>query len=143
MKEKSSFHFLLLALFVILQSCNHCKLWGVTELGNNFSLVESDEDHVALNYCISSCCDSGIPIVPSNIVEYNSSSKWIIAKSKTYAVTNYWLIDKDFKVKLEYDNGMKEKIMSHVYGPVDSLIFYKKLEELRIQLNFKKYVNLQ
>ena len=131
----------LLLIPFLLTSCNYCKLWGVTSMGNNFSIVESDKDHVAINYCTSQCCDSGIPIVPSNITEYNFNSKWIIAKSINSSTNSYWIIEKEFKI--ESDSHLREKIFNHVLGPLDSIDFRKKIDENKIELILTKYQSLQ
>ena len=140
---KSTFHLFLVLTIVILPSCDYCKLWGVTTMGNGFSIVESDKDHVAIDYCTSKCCDSGIPIVPSNITEYNYDSKWIIAKSVNVTSNTYWIVDKNFDIKLEYDNNMEKQILKHVLGPLDSADFYKKVNYNKIDLTLKKYKSLQ
>lgn len=121
-------------------SCsNYCSLLGEQSLGNNFTLVESDKDHISIIYCTSKpCCDVGISIVPSKIVESNFNTKWIIAKSKDSIKNNYWLIDKGFKLKFDKDSNMKEKILSHVIGPLDSINFILKIKEIGIDLEFKK-----
>ena len=140
---KLLFVLLLLTVTIFLVSCNYCELWGATSLGNNFSLVESDEKHVAIDYCVSKCCDSGIPIVPANITEYNFDTKWIVAKSENSTGSTYWVIDKNFKTKFGYGSDMREKILSNVLGPLDSVEFIKKIKQNHIDLAFKKYKSLQ
>lgn len=47
----------------------------------------------------------------------------------------YWIIDKGFTIEFKYDSGMREEIMSHVLGPLDSASFNKELENRQIKLN--------
>lgn len=126
-------------IFLEVSCSNYCRLLGEKPLGNNFTLVESDKDHINIIYCTSKpCCDVGINIVPSNIVEYNFNSKWIVAKSKDSIKENYWLIDKEFKIKFEHESNMKEKVLSHVIGPIDSVSFVLKSKEMGVNLEFKR-----
>lgn len=55
----------------------------------------------------------------------------------------YWLIDMNFKVEFGYDIGVREMIMKHVVGPLDSLHFHKKVDDDKIGLVLKKYKSLQ
>ena len=128
------------SLILSTMSCNnYCRLLGEQSFGNNFKLIESDKDHISIVYCTSKpCCDVGITIVPSNVVQTNFNKKWIIAKSKDSIKNSYWLIDKGFKLKFEQDSNMKEKILSHVIGPLDSINFILKVKEIGIDLEFKK-----
>jgi hypothetical protein len=134
--------YLLSIIFVFLYSCSNWKLWGEEPLGNNFFVVNARGVHAALIYCTSSKsssstqCDVGISIVPPRVAEYKFDNTWIIAKSKSDSGITYWIIDKDFKLKLDYDNGMEEKILSHVTGPLDSTGFYLQLQERKINLRF-------
>ncbi|HMJ47366.1 MAG TPA: hypothetical protein VK498_08550 [Ferruginibacter sp.] len=129
--------FCVLIVMSSLSSCNTCKSFGETALGNKFALVEADEKSKSILYCTSpKCCYAGITIVPTNVVSYKRNSKWVIAKSEDKGAINYWIIDKEFIVEFKYDSGMREEIMSHVIGPLDSAAFKKELEDRQIKLSF-------
>lgn len=118
-------------------SCNTCKSFGETALGNKFALVEADEYNKSILYCTSpKCCYAGITIVPANVVSFKRNYKWIIAKSEDKEEFNYWIIDKEFTVEFRYDSKMREEILSHVIGPLDSIAFNKELKNRRIGLSF-------
>jgi hypothetical protein len=122
----------------ILSSCNTCKSFGETPLGNKFALVEADEKNKSILYCTSpKCCYAGITIVPANVVSYKLNSKWVIAKSEDKGGIKYWIIDKGFAIEFKYDGGMREEIMSHVIGPLDSTAFKKELEDRQMKLYFE------
>jgi len=121
-----------------LLSCNTCKSFGETALGNKFALVEADEKNKSILYCTSpKCCYVGHIVVPANVVSYKRNGKWIIAKSADKGEVNYWIIDKEFSVEFKYDSGMREEIMSHVMGPLDATAFNKELENRKIRLTLE------
>lgn len=102
--------------------------------------MEADKDDISIIYCTSEkCCYAGISIVPSKVEDYNYNSKWIIAKSRGVNKTTYWMIDKDFIAEFKYDSGMRKEILSHVFGPLDSLTFEQELINRNIDLKFSKY----
>lgn len=120
-----------------LSSCNTCKSFGETTLGNKFALVEADEKNRSILYCTSpKCCYVGITIVPTNVVSYKRNSKWIIAKSEDKGGVSFWIIDKEFAIEFKKDSGMEKEIKSHVIGPLDSAAFSKELESRQIRLSF-------
>lgn len=136
--RKYIFYFIFFFVFSF-SSCNDCAFLGEKALGNRFSLVEADKDDISIIYCTSKkCCDVGIPIVPSKVEDYNYNSKWIIAKSRSVNKTTYWVIDKDFIVEFKYDSGMRKEILSHVLGPLDSIMFKQELINKNIDLKFSK-----
>ena len=120
-------------------SCNTCKSFGETALGNKFALVEADEKSKSILYCTSpECCYVGITVVPANVVSYKRNSKWIIAKSEDKGGVKYWIIDKGFILEFKKDSGMEKRIMSYVIGPLDSTAFNKELENRQIRLSFRQ-----
>ena len=125
-------------LMIIFLSCNTCKSFGETTLGNKFALVEADEKNKTILYCTSpQCCYVGITVVPANVVSYKRNSKWIIAKSEDKAGVKYWIIDKAFTIEFKKDNGMEKEIKSHVIGPLDFVAFKKEIESQQIKLSFE------
>jgi hypothetical protein len=132
------FTFFITMLVINILSCNTCKFFGETTLGNRFALVEADEKNKSILYCTSpECCYVGITVVPANVVSFKRNSKWIIAKSEDKAGVKYWIIDKAFTVEFKKDSGMEKEVMSHVIGPLDVVSFKKELETQRIKLNFE------
>ena len=130
------FTFCVAMIMISFLSCNTCKSFGETALGNKFALVEADEKNKSILYCTSAkCCYVGHTVVPTNVVSYKRNSKWIIAKSEDKGEFKYWIIDKGFKIEFKYDSGMEKEIMSHVIGPLDSTAFNRELENRQIRLS--------
>lgn len=128
--------FCILVAMISFLSCNTCKSFGETALGNKFALVEADEKNKSILYCTSpKCCYVGHTVVPTNVVSYKRNSKWIIAKSEDKGGYSYWIIDKEFTIEFKYDSSIEKVIMSHVIGPLDSTTFNKELENLKIKLS--------
>jgi hypothetical protein len=131
---------LLFGLMTLYNSC--CPFIKEESLGNNFYLSEYDNVDRRILYSEESCSNSGIEIVPMTVTEYADNSKWIIAKSSTSrqtAESKYWLVDKDFKVKIIHDNDSTINIIkSHVFGPFDSTNFVQLLLDKDIKLTLKK-----
>jgi hypothetical protein len=131
----------LIGLSFLSNSC--CPFIKEDNLGNNFFLSEYDNADRTILYSEESCSGSGIEIVPMTVVEYANNSSWIIAKSslagKFSTEYGYWLINKDFKVKLKRDNDSAFKVVkSHVVGPLDSTSFFHSLQKYKIKLALKK-----
>ena len=129
-------------LSLIFHSCDDCGFIKEESLGNNFVLSEYDNVDRRILYSEKGCSGSGIDIVPMTVTEYANDSKWIIAKSRTSRLETehqYWIISKEFKVKLLKDNDSTLNIIkSHVYGPFDSTTFTNKLHANKIDLVLKK-----
>jgi hypothetical protein len=130
-------NFKLLFLFVFFfSSCNSvCELvYGEKNLGRRFTLVEDDKDDISIIYCTSSpgsCCNVGIPIVPSKVLKYNIDQDWIIAKSSK---DGYYIIDKSFDVKSGVDEW--DFVLKHVFGPFDKDRFENEKQKRNITLTF-------
>ena len=129
--------FCLVIVLISLSSCNTCKSFGETALGNKFALVEADEHNKSILYCTSpKCCYVGHTVVPTNVISYKRNSRWIIAKSENKEGAKYWIIDKRFTIEFKYDSGMEKEIMSHVTGPLDSTAFNEELKSRDVKLSF-------
>src|SRR5215203_4452398 len=131
---------LIIGLSLLFHSC--CGFIKEEYLGNNFILSEYDNVDRRILYSEERCSESGIEIVPMTVTEYANDSKWIIAKSRTSRFGTehqYWIVNKDFKVKLVQDNDSTlTTIKSHVHGPLDSATFSDKLHANNISLMLKK-----
>jgi len=138
------------ALAFSLSSCNYCKLFGDNKLGDNFSLLEGDktEDNIIV-YCIGNkngCCVGGIPVIPSEedsltkyVLAAKSNNLWIIVKTMSKNNSEkFWIINKNFSKKFEYDDGGKfySLIQSNVLGPMNLSKFELKIDSLKINLHF-------
>ncbi len=131
---------LFFGLIFLYNSC--CPFIKEESLGNNFYLSEYDNVDRRILYSEESCSNSGIEIVPMTVTEYADNSKWIIAKSsasRQKAESKYWIVDKDFKVKIIQDNDSTINVIkSHVFGPFDSTRFVQLLTTKNINLTLRK-----
>lgn len=128
-------------LFILCEIFNSCCFLKEQSLGNNFILSEYDNKDRSILYSEETCSNSGISIVPMTVLEYAFDTKWIIAKSgsRYKSESLYWIVDKDFKVKILKDNDSTLNIIkSHITGPLDSTNFYEKLNSKKINLVLKK-----
>ncbi len=129
-----------MGLLTLYNSC--CPFIKEESLGNNFYLSEYDNVDRRILYAEESCSNSGIEIVPMTVTEYADNSKWIIAKSSASGQTaesKYWIVDKDFKVKIIQDNDSTTNVIkSHVFGPLDSTKFVHLLSVKDIKFTLKK-----
>jgi hypothetical protein len=135
----------LIGLGLLFTSC--CPFINANQLGNNFILSEYDNKDRRILYSEDKCSGSGIEIVPMTVLEYANNSRWIIAKSTgtpTKTDYQYWIIDKDFKVRIVQDNDSTINIIkSHVAGPLDSASFMQQLHTNKIDLKLKKFKNFR
>ena len=131
---------LLSVLLALYNSC--CPFIKEESLGDNFYLSEHDNVDRRILYSEESCSNSGIEIVPMTVTEYANNSDWIIAKSSAVgqtAASRYWIIDKNFKVKIIQDNDSTITVIkSHVIGPLDSTNFVQLLLTKEINLTLHK-----
>lgn len=129
-------------LSLIFHSCDDCGFIKEEPLGNNFILSEYDNVDRRILYSETRCSGSGIVIVPMTVTEYANDSKWIIAKSRASGFGTdyqYWIVNKDFKVKLVQDSDSTLNIIkSNVYGPFDSITFGYRMYANKINLQLKK-----
>lgn len=133
---------ILLFIFIVFIYVSCSSLWGETDLGNNFTLIEADQDDISIIYCTTKNCTSGITIVPSKVIDYNFNSKWIIAKSQSDGGDEqYWIIDKDVMMSKDSDISSKlifeKQIEACTIGPVDLIEFKKELKDRQIDLDFR------
>ncbi|MEO5943575.1 MAG: hypothetical protein ABIP30_07645 [Ferruginibacter sp.] len=131
---------LLFGLMFLYNSC--CPFIKEEGLGNNFYLSEYDNVDRRILYSEESCSNSGIEIVPMTVTEYAYNLKWIIVKSsesRQKEKDRYWIVDKDFKVKIIQNNDSTINVIkSHVLGPLDSTRFVQLLFAKGIKLTLNK-----
>lgn len=151
------FRYLLSVCSVVL--ITSCSILALGNLGSNLFLMEGDSEYDRIIVLCSGKdnlfgCYSGACIVPPNkyllnkdkqiiekyYLEYvktaKSNKRYVLAK--TYndndKKDNYWLIDKSFNE----DNTQAETIISsYLTGPLDSVQFYRLIQEKNIDLKFK------
>lgn len=151
--KKKVFIFLLPVLFL-----SSCSYFISGNLGNNLYLMEGDSETdrivvLCANKDIFGCY-SGACIVPPNKLKLNkqgqfnekyyseyvktvkSNKKYVLVKTYSDIIkkNNYWLIDKSFNE----NNTQAETIISfYLTGQLDSIQFYRLIQEKNIDLKFK------
>ena len=116
-----------------------CPFIKAKELGHNFILSEYDNIDRRILYSKDKCSGSGIEVVPMTVLEYDTNTKWIIAKSAKSRLSldyEYWIIDKTFDISQNNDSTINI-IKSHIYGPLDSTTFVNRLDRQKIDLKLK------
>ena len=115
------------------------KFTCVTELGNDFSLVESDSELIEIYYT----CDrkskkfdgiGSMVAIPTKVFAYGFDDNWIIAKtmkSRGQMDLNckvfYWIVDKHYPYSKDEDS-CKVELKLHT---LDSLSYERFLEEAK------------
>ena len=87
---------------------------------------------------------SGIEIVPMTVVEFAHDSRWIIAKSqpsRNSRDSQFWIVDKVVgEAVLRKGHYSVDSLKSFIVGPLDSMMFVRKLNEINVSL---KLTNLR
>jgi len=137
---------LLISTFIFFAISCGCKSWGDYELGGNYRLMSGDgDDETILIYCTtdlqtSSCCHSGIELIPQMVSHVNFNENWIIAKTEQGKNNGFWIIKKtpDPTKRISSDSKVNE-LKANVFGPLDSLTFNAELQANNIGLDLKKF----
>ncbi len=121
-KHKALFSILIITS---LFSCVYNDTAITEDLGSQyFYLGAGNESQILLG---DEKKNTGITIIPQEVVEYNFNNRYIIAKSVTktgnIAKQNFWIVDKKDKSSIV---------------PLDSISFTKKIEELNLKLKPRK-----
>ena len=116
--------FLSIIVMTILSSCIYNDTAITEDLGGQyFYLGAGNESQILLG---NEKTNTGITIVPQEVVEYNFDSRYIIAKSimniDNVTKQTFWIVDK------------KDKNSPLL---LDSISFTKKVEELNLKLKLK------
>lgn len=157
MKFKLMIRFIIVVLVATLAGValsNLIKGWGISEeLGNNY-IFTSD------NGILYQLDNREYFVIPYGITSINYNDKWIIAKTiglnasyrncrkQCNDGSQYWIINKDVSI-IKIDSINSSNIMlikdyeypilsNSLIGPLDSISFCNKLNELRIKLVFRK-----
>ncbi len=117
-----------LFLFLILSplsSCVYNHTASTEDLGDQyFYLGDGHESQILLG---NEQKNTGITIVPQEVIEYDFDKRYIIAKNISYLKNiereTFWIIDKQ----------SKDSVMSF-----DSISFLKKVKDLNIKLHLKE-----
>lgn len=112
----------------VLQSCVFIRMDDSIDLGDQYRYVQ-DYPQAIIFHKTPKYKGAGINIVPPVVLSYSFNERYIVAKSqeidemtgnKEGKPIHYWLVDKN-------DNGT-------MISPMDSVTFYKRLQELEINL---------
>lgn len=137
---------LLISTLIFFSISCGCKSWGDYELGGNYRLMSGDgDDETILIYCTadlqaSSCCHSGIELIPQMVSHVNFNENWIIAKTEQGNSTGFWIIQKTpdpFK-RISTESEANE-LKANVSGPLDSSTFKAELQANNIELELQEF----
>lgn len=115
---------------VLMSSCTFTRMDDSIDLGNKYRYIQDSPQAIIYNTSPESK-GSGVNIVPPVVKSYAFNDRYIIAKSQEVDEMTgnpegkpiyYWIVDKTSK-------GASVE-------PMDSVTFYKKLEEKNIDLSF-------
>lgn len=115
---------------VLMSSCTFIRMYDSIDLGNKYRYIQDFPQAIIYNTS-SESKGSGVNIVPPVVKSYAFNDRYIIAKSQEVdemtgnpegKPIHYWIVDKTSK-------GASVE-------PMDSVTFYKKLEEKNIDLSF-------
>lgn len=122
--------------------CNMCFSVKETKLGKNFRLSEYDEVDRRILYSEEDCAVSGIEIVPMTVVEFAYDSRWLIAKSKPSRYSHdsqFWIVDKVVGHEaLRKGHYQVDSLKSFIVGPLDTMMFVRKLNAINVSLKLRK-----
>lgn len=130
---------ILVILFV--SSCKLSSLMGDKDLKNGY-IFTADGNQACIIFSTSKPYrGTGLQVIPAKVVEVKYDKNYIIAKSidKGKSEKKYWIIDKSISIDLNdcTDQASCDSLLrSNVEGPLDSILFNKKLKENSIPLNF-------
>lgn len=120
-------------MFMIVISCKDKHIIydhtdNIEDLGANYYYQgDANESQILLNLRPNSKTKFGKTIIPSEVIEYNYNSSYIIAKTKEMldgrTKYEYWIIDKSKK---------SDTVIS-----MDSITFYEKLNGLKFDIKLK------
>lgn len=127
LKRTKMKRFFIVIFALLFGSCVNSNDFSVSiDLGKHYRFIDDYPYEIIYN-TDSSSLDSGKEIIPPVITNYCFNEKYIIAKTIGYIdktePIKFWIVDKDMK-------GTK------VY-PMDSVAFYRKINEMKIGLEFK------
>lgn len=142
------------AIFVGFVLINYINDWDVSDkLGNNYVFTSDNGILYQIN-------GHNYFVIPFGITSINHDAKWIIAKTASLNASyrkcskqcndgsQYWIINKEASIvridsmrsfNMMLIKGYEYPIISNgIIGPLDSISFNNKLNELRIRLAFQK-----
>ena len=141
-------------VFKIILLCflfNSCFLLDDSEsLGGGYYLLRTKWNRIIYSESRSEAQrGTGILLngVEDDVTGYNKNDEYIIYRTCSYRLkksifTEYWILDKNVQMTIkncaDSDTTCYRKMIQMVLnGPLDSLSFYKKLDELNIDLKLK------
>lgn len=137
--------FLFCVVFVAC-SCSTSNFYGDEKLGSGYFLYRNGR-YKAIDYSSDKNYkgDGGYAVIKENVKFFNYNKSHIIIQTVRYEklskeVKEFWVIDKsvqislkDFKNQDEFDKLLKIGLT----GPLDSVQFYRLIQEKDIDLKFK------
>lgn len=137
---------LLFCVACVTYSCSTSKFYGDEKLGAGYFLSK-DGRYKAIDYSPDENYkgDGGYAVIKENVKSLNYNKSYIIVQTSRYEkpsneVKEFWVIDKsvpinlkDFKNQDEFDKLLKVGLT----GPLDSVQFYRLIQEKNIDLKFK------
>jgi hypothetical protein len=111
-------------MLILFQSCVFIRVDDSIDLGNHYRFIQ-DSPQTIIYYKTPKYKGVGLEIVPPFVIDYSYNENWIIARNRDLdGKIKYWIIDK---------HNHQE-----VISPLDSLSFYKTLDDKSIMLRLKK-----
>ena len=119
-------------LTALMSSCTFIRMDDSIDLGNKYRYIQ-DYPQVIVYHTSSEYEGVGTTIIPPVVKSYAFNDRYIIAKSQEVdemtgntegKPIHYWIVDKTSK-------GASVE-------PMDSLTFFNKMEDMNIDLSFKK-----
>ena len=108
-------------LFLLSISCIYNHTATTENLGSGYFYIGDGQESQILSGDEKK--NSGITIIPQEVIEYNFDNRYIIAKSiENRNLQQYWIVDKQSHESV---------------SPLDSLSFAKEIKRLKIDLKLK------
>jgi len=116
-------------------------LLGDKKLGEGYILSEDGKYTSIVKSTTKPYRGSGLEVIPPTVTKFKANKNYIIALSIDIEtkVRNYWIINKSITINLAdcKDQASCDSVLrSNVEGPLDSVLFNKKLKENSIPLSF-------
>ena len=113
-----------LCILISFQSCVFIRIDDSIDLGDHYRYIQ-DSPKTIIHYETPKYKGVGVEIVPPVVTDYSYNDRWIIAKNKDLdGKVKYWIIDKK-----KHENEI---------SPLDSISFFKIVDDKGITLKFKK-----
>jgi len=140
---KSRIKVIISGIFILI--FNSCKMpiesrvKGDKDLGNGYYFFENEAFSCIVYDNSPKYQNKGLQVIPYEVVKAEANSNYILAMTLNddNTVNSYWIIDKKNKINLDDCYGQKScdsVLRSNVLGPLDSITFFKEIENKDINL---------